>query len=87
MHADLAVRLRYYWDQEANNFNFSVGLYSPKSVYISSKLCHFFSSLLFSSSFVKALDSWTPQATLPTLKIDHLLPHIVSYLLTNYLFV
>ena len=34
---------KYYWDQEANNFNFSVRLhlYFPEPLCIISKVCHF----------------------------------------------
>lgn len=69
------------------NFSVRLRLYYPESLCVVNKLCHFPVCSFFSRSFVKSLHGWTPQVTLPPLKIDHLLPHFVSYLLTNYLFV
>lgn len=59
--AALAGRLRYYQDQEANRFNVSVGLYSPESLCISSRLCHFPLHSFSPCSLRKLLDGWTPQ--------------------------
>lgn len=64
MSAALAGQLRYYQGQEANKFN--VGLHSPESLCIISKLCHFPLQAFFPCSLSKVLDSWTPQVIVPS---------------------
>lgn len=87
-YSNLAVNLRYYWDQEATNFIFLVGLhlYYPESLRNISKLCYFPPYSLFQFVHVGTgrLDS---TVTLPTPKTEHLLLYscILFLILTNYL--
>lgn len=61
LRAALAGTLRHYQDQEANKLNVSVGLHSPESLCIISKLCHFSLHSFFPGSLRKVLGGWTPQ--------------------------